>query len=546
MSDNPVLNVVIGLVFIFLIYSLFATAMQEAIANMLQRRANMLQYGIKVMLTKTVNNNNLGKFGLIWYYLKKALQEWGDNMKSLITKRPTRTMHDQFYNHPIIKNYGQNSWFSKPSYIGASNFSTVLIDTIKNIDKKNLTVAADFKMLKDVLDQFSTDVRLRIPNALNKSDTEKKVGIIYADADKPKINEPVYKDDNYTYEDTGTLAYTPDIIRIYGDPQGDTTILAKSSRKEDYKNENLRFIDKETLQILTYHMNEAGGDIDVFRSRLEKWYNDTMDRVTGWYKKNTHYWLFAIGLFLAFNLNIDTIEISNHLSKNKAAAEQLAKMGEAAVASDKESTYSLKDSVTRAALDSIRKDMQQVNTLLGLGWKDYGRTDPNFIKYLRQKKWGKWYTLGIPTCWDKTLQDRFPVSPHTIDSINNMVRAEINLLEKTWQTDTAKLRSSRTKSDTVKTMQDSILFFTAQADSSSKKDSLYLLAFYDTVAQDHHVHIRETYICSKTFWKQKLFGFFITAIAIGLGAPFWYDLLNKLVSIKSAGKIPDGKKKETT
>jgi len=53
-----------------------------------------------------------------------------------------------------------------------------------------------------------------------------------------------------------------------------------------------------------------------------------------WYKKNTHYWLFGIGLLLAVTLNIDTIEISNYLSKNKAAAEQLAKMGEAAVASN--------------------------------------------------------------------------------------------------------------------------------------------------------------------------------------------------------------------
>jgi hypothetical protein len=41
---------------------------------------------------------------------------------------------------------------------------------------------------------------------------------------------------------------------------------------------------------------------------------------------------------------------------------------------------------------------------------------------------------------------------------------------------------------------------------------------------------------------KKLLGFLITAIAISLGAPFWFDLLNKLVKIRTAGKKegPDG------
>jgi hypothetical protein len=33
-------------------------------------------------------------------------------------------------------------------------------------------------------------------------------------------------------------------------------------------------------------------------------------------------------------------------------------------------------------------------------------------------------------------------------------------------------------------------------------------------------------------------GFLITAIAISLGAPFWYDLLNKLMKLRTAVKQP--------
>ena len=32
------------------------------------------------------------------------------------------------------------------------------------------------------------------------------------------------------------------------------------------------------------------------------------------------------------------------------------------------------------------------------------------------------------------------------------------------------------------------------------------------------------------------FGFLITAIAISLGAPFWFDLLNKMMQLRSASK----------
>jgi hypothetical protein len=37
----------------------------------------------------------------------------------------------------------------------------------------------------------------------------------------------------------------------------------------------------------------------------------------------------------------------------------------------------------------------------------------------------------------------------------------------------------------------------------------------------------------------KLVGLSLTAFAVSLGAPFWFDLLNKLVNIRAAGKPPE-------
>jgi hypothetical protein len=39
-------------------------------------------------------------------------------------------------------------------------------------------------------------------------------------------------------------------------------------------------------------------------------------------------------------------------------------------------------------------------------------------------------------------------------------------------------------------------------------------------------------------WHLRLLGWFLSAVAISLGAPFWFDLLNKLMNIRNAGKKP--------
>jgi hypothetical protein len=37
-------------------------------------------------------------------------------------------------------------------------------------------------------------------------------------------------------------------------------------------------------------------------------------------------------------------------------------------------------------------------------------------------------------------------------------------------------------------------------------------------------------------WLYKIFGLFITGIAVSLGAPFWFDLLNKFMVVRSTVK----------
>ena len=48
---------------------------------------------------------------------------------------------------------------------------------------------------------------------------------------------------------------------------------------------------------------------------------------------------------------------------------------------------------------------------------------------------------------------------------------------------------------------------------------------------------------SAPFWT-KVLGLLLTALAASLGAPFWFDVLNKFMAVRGAGKAPEEKPKD--
>jgi hypothetical protein len=63
---------------------------------------------------------------------------------------------------------------------------------------------------------------------------------------------------------------------------------------------------------------KANGDYTVFVKALEDWFDDHMDRVSGWYKVNAQKILLGIGLALALLWNVDSLRIARALSCNAA------------------------------------------------------------------------------------------------------------------------------------------------------------------------------------------------------------------------------------
>lgn len=84
-------------------------------------------------------------------------------------------------------------------------------------------------------------------------------------------------------------------------------------------------------QALLALADAANNDIAAFRKNLEQWFEESMQRVGAWYKRRTQWVLLAIALIVATAANVDTIAISNSLSKDKAMRDGLVAQAQAYV-----------------------------------------------------------------------------------------------------------------------------------------------------------------------------------------------------------------------
>ncbi|MDF1791071.1 MAG: hypothetical protein P1U88_04130 [Thalassobaculaceae bacterium] len=61
---------------------------------------------------------------------------------------------------------------------------------------------------------------------------------------------------------------------------------------------------------LALFADEANLDRQGFRARIEDWYEDAMDRATGWYRRRSRAWILLFAVAVALCLNLDTLQIA--------------------------------------------------------------------------------------------------------------------------------------------------------------------------------------------------------------------------------------------
>lgn len=99
----------------------------------------------------------------------------------------------------------------------------------------------------------------------------------------------------------------------------------------------------------------AQGDLDKAQKNIEAWYDSSMDRISGWYRRSTQWIIFWTGLVVAVLLNVNTIRIADHLYRDDATRAAVVQRASEATELGAATEYD----VAKQELDSL---------MLPIGW----------------------------------------------------------------------------------------------------------------------------------------------------------------------------------
>lgn len=163
---------------------------------------------------------------------------------------------------------------------------------------------------------------------------------------------------------------------------------------EDIKEALERLPEGRLKQVLIFLYQEAQGDVERFRMKVEEWYTEVMERASEWYVNNIRSWLIFIGFVIAIIFNVDVVNIYSTLSTNAAFRDFLADAATQYVQTqpaprDLDSALINPDlQAARARLDSlITNNIAALRSPLGIGWDN--------IKWPSEEERTHWWILKL-------------------------------------------------------------------------------------------------------------------------------------------------------
>jgi hypothetical protein len=442
MFGLEILDVVIGLMFVYLLLSLLATAINEYLSAVMNLRGKELARGLGRLL------DDLDE--------KDALKTAFDGVSDRATASTAR-LTEQFYNHPLIRQLTTRRGllfrgFSQeprlPSYIPARTFAQALLDVL-GVKEKDANLNALLPATGSTPPTTSTPAVPEKAKADAKANLARVLHILRREA-------PL------------------DVTEHIGELKG---WLENANLPADAKLRLLEGLTSSQTQLQKLH------------DSVEVWFNNSMDRVSGAYKRTIQGWLFIIGLLIAVWMNADTIDMWRRLEADDELRNAMVRRAEATVAA---LDTTLADSAVAAQSDP-GPDAVPPST---------ARTDSPAVAPP---------PVAAPSsaAGDTTVSDSAKLAA--------VRQARANYLASRARLDSMELKLGWTREEAMR-------IGWTRADTSYKGTPPRRAPF------------------NGPFWG-KIFGLLLTALAISLGAPFWFDLLNKVISIRGAGRSPEERPK---
>jgi hypothetical protein len=125
---------------------------------------------------------------------------------------------------------------------------------------------------------------------------------------------------------------------------------------------------------LTGLLSRAGGDARRFEALAAEWFDDAMERVSGWYRRKVQVALVVIAALLVVALNVDSVQIASGLwSDNSVRRAVVASAGARAAAADGPDACPSPG----ACVEQVAATVEQLDALeIPLGWR--GPNEPRW------------------------------------------------------------------------------------------------------------------------------------------------------------------------
>jgi hypothetical protein len=120
-------------------------------------------------------------------------------------------------------------------------------------------------------------------------------------------------------------------------------------------------------EILLRSILRGSKDVDEQKERLENWYNDSMTRISGWYKRKSHAYLWIFGILLCLALNADSISLSKSFWNDQMLRDAMVAAATDYVKNPPKDRATPEDTDIKGALarlDEVRQKLPNVP----LGW----------------------------------------------------------------------------------------------------------------------------------------------------------------------------------
>lgn len=272
MLDSQIIDVAIGMIFVFSLLSILVTQINTLILNVLNLRARQLKEG----LINLVSDKEL-QAKMLAHPLIRMVEE---------TVRPQEKLNRQEQSDIIEMKP------TKVTYIAPSTFVEALLSLLTSESDASI-----FLTLTDAINALpNDDTKVLLREAVRDFRS-------FGTTDTRQIRQLILQLPNETHKQilSYALEEVENSLGRLPARNGQLIPLLEGIRKV----KDPAFRDAINTVLITAQ------NLDDARAKLQNWFNDGMDRISDLYKRRIQYVSLIVGFILALIMNVDTFQLAN-------------------------------------------------------------------------------------------------------------------------------------------------------------------------------------------------------------------------------------------